>query len=48
MSNTRRTNFWYPVPLLDRLGRAKEQLGLTMSEIIRRAIEEYLNKHEIK
>jgi predicted DNA-binding protein len=39
-----RTNFFFPQPMLDRLKAAKERTGIPMSEIIRRAIEDYLCK----
>ena len=42
--NMIRTNFFFPEQMLDRLQTAKSQLGIPMSEIIRRAIEECLSK----
>lgn len=40
----RRTNFYFPDQMLERLKRASEQLGIPVSEIIRRAVEEYLKR----
>lgn len=34
-----RTNFYFPKPLLDRLRALADKEGLSMSEIIRRALE---------
>ena len=42
--NMKRTNFFFPEQMLDRLKAAKDKLGIPMSELIRRAIEDYLNK----
>jgi predicted DNA-binding protein len=42
----KRTNFYYPVPLLDRLKQAQSVTGLSVSEMIRVAIEMYLTKIE--
>lgn len=42
--NMKRTNFFFPEQMLDRLKAAKDKLGIPVSEIIRRAIEDYLNK----
>jgi metal-responsive CopG/Arc/MetJ family transcriptional regulator len=38
----KRTNFYFPEVLLKRLKAAKKLKGLSVSEIIRQAIEEYL------
>lgn len=38
----KRTNFFFPVEMLDRLKRAKIQTGMPVSEIIRRAVDAYL------
>ncbi len=38
----KRTNFYYPEQLLKRLKLAKKTTGLSVSEIIRTAIEAYL------
>ena len=37
----KRTNFYFPEQMLDRLKAAKDKLGIPMSEVIRRAIEDY-------
>lgn len=37
-----RTNYYYPQQMLDRLKQAKVTLGLPVAEIIRRAIDKYL------
>jgi len=37
-----RTNFYFPRPLLDALKVASQKHGLSVSEIIRRAIAEWL------
>lgn len=39
-----RTNYYFPPQLLARLKQAKELQGTGVSEIIRRAIDEYLTK----
>lgn len=38
----KRTNFYFPQQLLDRLKTAKERVGVPVSEIIRTAIEKHL------
>ena len=40
----KRTNFFFPQEMLDRLKQAKDKTGLPVSEIIRRAIDDYLKK----
>jgi predicted DNA-binding protein len=40
-----RTNYYYPVPLLARLKALSEQTGTSMSELIRRAIEQMLREN---
>ena len=45
--NMKRTNFYYPVKMLDRLKQASEHLGVPVSEVIRRAIEEALQKMKL-
>jgi predicted DNA-binding protein len=40
----KRTNFYFPEALLERLKAAKEKTGVPVSEIIRRAVEAYLKE----
>lgn len=40
----KRTNFYFPEPLLKRLKAAKKLKGMSVSEIIRAAIEVYLTE----
>jgi predicted DNA-binding protein len=40
----KRTNFYYPEALLDRLAKLRERTGIPVSEHIRRAVEEYLRR----
>ncbi len=40
----KRTNFYYPETMLARLKAASQKLGLPVSEIIRRAIDAYLER----
>ena len=40
----RRTNFFFPEQMLARIRSAAKLLGLPMSEIMRRAIDEYLRR----
>jgi len=42
MTKMTRTNFYFPRPMLDALKAASEKHGLPVSEIIRRAITEWL------
>jgi predicted DNA-binding protein len=42
----KRTNYYYPVQLLARLKQAKKKTGLSVSEMIRQAIEQYLTNLE--
>ena len=42
----KRTNFYYPDALLSRLAKLRERTGISVSEHIRRAIEEYLRRHK--
>lgn len=39
-----RTNFYFPAQMIARLKAAKLKTGLAVSEIIRRAVDEYLEK----
>ena len=39
-----RTNYYFPAQMMARLKEAKVQQGLPLSEMIRRAIDEYLAK----
>lgn len=43
----RRTNYYYPIPMLERLKQASERLGIPVSEVIRRAIESALQKMKL-
>ena len=43
----KRTNFYFPEQLLERLKKASEKLGLPVSEIIRRAIDEFLKRMKL-
>jgi len=40
----KRTNFYFPIPMLDRLAAAKMLTGVPVSEIIRRAVEKALQE----
>ncbi|KAA0089379.1 ribbon-helix-helix domain-containing protein [Paraburkholderia sp. T12-10] len=40
----KRTNFYFPVPMLDRLKRSSEITGMPVSEFIRRAVDAALKK----
>lgn len=40
-----RTNFYFPAAMLKRLRKASDKTGLAVSEIIRRAITEWLEKN---
>jgi predicted DNA-binding protein len=40
----KRTNFYFPERMLERLKEAKQKTGIPVSEIIRRAIESYLKE----
>jgi hypothetical protein len=42
MTKMTRTNYYFPRPMLDALKAASEKHGLPVSEIIRRAITEWL------
>jgi len=44
----KRTNFCFPIPMLERLKKASEGLGIPVSEPIRRAIDVYLETLKIK
>jgi predicted DNA-binding protein len=41
----KRTNFYFPEPMLKRLKKASAKMEVPISEIIRRAIDEWLAKH---
>lgn len=47
MRAMKRTNFYFPEQMLAELKRAKDETGLPVSEIIRRAIEAYLRSREV-
>jgi predicted DNA-binding protein len=38
----KRTNFFFPLPMLDRLQVASEKSGISKSELLRRALENLL------
>jgi predicted DNA-binding protein len=40
----KRTNIFLPQPALDRLRKLADETGLTVAELVRRAIDEYLKK----
>ena len=46
LRHMKRTNFYYPPELLQRLATLKARTGLSVSEHIRRAIEDYLKRHK--
>ena len=40
----KRTNYYYPTQMIDRLKKVAKLIGLPVSEIIRRAIDKYLSE----
>jgi len=44
----KRTNFYFPREQLDRLAAESKKSGLPMSEILRRALDEWLREKEKK
>lgn len=42
--NMKRTNFWYPPEMIERMKVLKERTGESMSDIIRKAIERALTE----
>jgi predicted DNA-binding protein len=42
----RRTNIFLPEPLIERLRALSERTGLSVAELIRRAIDEYLKRQK--
>jgi predicted DNA-binding protein len=42
----KRTHLFLPQPLIDRLKALSENLDVSMAELVRRAIEDFLKKHE--
>ena len=44
MCRMKRTNFYFPEQMLERLKTASKQQGLPVSELIRRAIEAFLKE----
>jgi len=42
----KRTNFYFPQPLLDRLAAESKKSGVPMSELLRRALEAELTRRE--
>jgi predicted DNA-binding protein len=42
----KRTHLFLPQPLIDRLKALSEKLDVSMAELIRRAIEDFLKKNE--
>jgi hypothetical protein len=42
----KRTNFYFPKKMLARLATESERSGLPMSEILRRALDEWLKEKE--
>lgn len=43
----KRTNFYFPDSILERLKAAKEKTGVPVSEIIRRAVDAYLKQLDL-
>jgi predicted DNA binding CopG/RHH family protein len=43
----KRTNFYYPEQMLKRVKKVAEKQGISVSEYIRRAVEEALRKDKI-
>lgn len=43
----KRTNLFLPEQMLERLKKAQDKLGVPVSEIIRRAVEEFLKKMKL-
>lgn len=46
MCNMKRTNYYYPEQMLARLKTLSERMGVSVSELIRRAIDEFLKRHK--
>ena len=44
----KRINFCFPEQLIEKLKSLANKTGLTMSEIIRRALDDYFDKHKDK
>ena len=44
MCAMKRTNFYFPEQMIERLKKASEKLGIPMSEFIRNAVEAALKK----
>ena len=44
----KRTNFYIPEPAIERLKKLAEKKDVSVSELVRRAIEEYLVREEKK
>ena len=44
----KRINFCFPEQLIEKLKKLSKDTGLTMSEIIRRALDDYFDKHKDK
>lgn len=42
----KRTNYYYPEPMLERLKALSARMGVAVSELIRRAIDEFLKRHK--
>lgn len=42
--NMKRTNFYYPQPMLDALKERSDETGIPVSELIRTAVAEFLSK----
>jgi hypothetical protein len=48
ISHMKRTNFYFPQEYLDRLAAEAKRTGMPMSEILRRALDEWLREREKK
>ena len=42
----KRTNYYFPKQMLAKLKAASKKTGLPVSELIRRAVEDFLKQHE--
>lgn len=44
-SSMRRTNMYFTTPQMDKLSRLSDETGLSVAELVRRAVDDYLKRH---
>lgn len=46
-SSMRRTNMYFTTPQMDKLSRLSDETGLSVAELVRRAVDDYLKRSAV-